>query len=306
MKNRKNHGHDHAHVHGHTSSGSKNIAIAFFLNLSFTIIEFIGGFLTNSVAIISDAVHDLGDSFSLALSWYFEKIAKRSPNKRYTYGYKRFSLMGALINATVLLVGSTFVIIESVKRLVEPQGVHAKGMLLLAILGVVINGIAVLRTRKGAGVNERVVSLHLLEDVLGWAAVLVVSIVMLFVEVPILDPILSIGISLFVLYNVYRNFKITLNVLLQGVPADINIDEIVAKLSHIKFIQEIHDLHVWSLDSQYNVGSMHVVINPEENTPENISTIKTEIKRLLQAENIPHVTIEFENKGEKCDPCLQK
>ncbi|MDL2297135.1 cation diffusion facilitator family transporter [Bacteroidales bacterium OttesenSCG-928-B11] len=298
-------GHKHAHGHHHHSA-SKNIAVAFFLNISFTIIEFIGGFLTNSVAIISDAVHDLGDSFSLALSWYFEKVAKRSPNKKYTYGYKRFSLLGAVINSTILLVGSAFVIIESVKRVMDPQEVHAKGMLLLAVLGVVINGIAVLKTRKGEGVNERVVSLHLLEDVLGWAAVLVVSIVMIFVDVPILDPLLSIGIAIFILYNVYRNLKTSLNVMLQGVPDDVNVDHLKKKLLLINEIEAIHDFHVWSMDSQYNVASMHVVLKRGDMTEEILKRMKIDIKGLMKTEGIQHTTIEFEGDGEECDPCYSE
>lgn len=300
MKNREEkHGH-HGHGHHH-HSGSKNIAIAFFLNLSFTIIEFIGGFLTNSVAILSDAVHDMGDSFSLALSWYFEKIAKKSPNKKYTYGYKRFSLMGALINSTILLIGSTFVIIESAKRFSEPQEVHAKGMFWLAILGVIINGIAVLRTRKGESVNERVVSLHLLEDVLGWVAVLVVSIVMMFVNLPILDPLLSIGISIFILYNVYRNLKVTFNVMLQGVPADVDVDILKDELLQIEDVQAIHDFHVWSMDSQYNIASLHVVLKKGTMNEELLKRLKTEIKHAMEEKGVQHTTIEFEEEGEKCE-----
>ena len=301
MKNKKSKVKHHSHVHNH--SGSKNIAIAFFLNLSFTVIEFVGGLLTNSIAILSDAVHDLGDSFSLALSWYFEKVAKRSPNQKFTYGYKRFSLLGAMINSAVLLIGSTIVIIESIKRIGDPQEVHARGMLLLAILGVVINGIAVLRTRKGTGVNERVVSLHLLEDVLGWVAVLVVSIVMLFVHLPILDPLLSVAISIFVLYNVYRNMKITFKVLLQGVPEEVDITNISQKIGQIESVKSIHDLHVWSLDSQYNVASLHVVISKEDNHPEKLLTIKTQVKKLMEEEGIPHTTVEFETSDEICRPC---
>src|SRR5574344_1135248 len=189
-----------SHSHNHTQGGNNNIAVAFFLNFSFTIIELVGGLITNSVAILSDALHDFGDSISLALAWYFDKLSRHTPNARYSYGYKRFALLGALINAVVLLVGSLFVIYECVLRMIHPQPVVVQGMFWLAILGVVINGIAVLRTRKDAGVNERVVSLHMLEDVLGWIAVLIVSVVMLFVDVPILDPILSVCIALFVLY----------------------------------------------------------------------------------------------------------
>ncbi|MDD4847199.1 MAG: cation diffusion facilitator family transporter [Bacteroidales bacterium] len=288
--------------HDH-SSKSNNIAVAFFLNFGFTIIELVGGLITNSVAILSDALHDFGDSISLALAWYFEKVAKRSPSARFTYGYKRFSLLGALINSMVLLVGSVFIIYECCLRIITPQEVQVKGMLYLAILGVIINGIAVLRTYHGSSINERIVSLHLLEDVLGWIAVLIVSIVMLFVDLPILDPLLSIGIAIFVLYNVFKNLKATFQVILQGVPSTMNLSEIQQKLETIPLVQSIHDLHIWSLDSEYNIASLHVVIKTQDNTSDNLLNIKQQIKQTMSNEGIEHTTVEFETEKELCDPC---
>lgn len=294
--------HSHHHTHVHAPEGGKNIAIAFLLNFSFTIIELIGGLLTNSVAILSDALHDLGDSISLALAWYFQKVSGHSPNARYSYGYKRFALLGALINATVLLLGSVFVIYASVMRIIEPQYVKVEGMFLLAILGVIINGVAVWRTHKSSGINERIVSLHLLEDVMGWIAVLIASVVMMFVEIPILDPILSIGISIFVLYNVVRNLITTFNVILQGVPSDIKLTELQKKVEQLDAVISVHDLHVWSLDSQYNIASLHAVISPEM-TLEQMTQLKHNIKLLMLAEQIEHTTVEFETEQEECHPC---
>lgn len=292
-------------AHNHTSdhSGSKNIAIAFILNFSFTIIELIGGLLTNSVAILSDALHDFGDSISLALAWYFEKLSAHSPNARYSYGYKRFALLGALINSTVLLVGSSVVIYQSVLRILHPQPVVAVGMLWLAILGIIVNGIAVLRThKKEAGVNERVVSLHLLEDVLGWLAVLVASVVMLFFDLPVLDPLLSVAISIFVLYNVFRNLATTFKIILQGVPSDVEYSVLRAKLCSVEGVVGIHDLHIWSLDSLYHVGSLHVIV-PPETTTEEIVHLKQLIKEVMHVNGVKHVTVEFETTNESCDPC---
>ncbi len=293
----------HNHSHNHNHQTGKNIALAFFLNFSFTIIELIGGLLTNSVAILSDALHDFGDSISLGMAWYFEKLAKRSPNAKYSYGYKRFALLGALLNCIILLIGSSIVIYECAKRLFNPQEVVVEGMFMLAILGVVINGIAVLRTRKGKSVNERVVSLHLLEDVLGWIAVLIVSIVMFFVDLPVLDPLLSIGIAIFILYNVIRNLKTTLNVLLQGVPKEMDINNLKEKMTVLPEVSSIHDLHVWSLDSQYNVASIHVVVKDKNIKLSDLQPLKKQIKELMESEDIEHATIEFENENEHCVPC---
>ena len=296
------HNHNHNHSHGEKS----NISLAFFLNLSFTVIELAGGFLTNSIAIISDAVHDFGDSLSLGLAWYFQKLSKKGSTKQYSYGYKRFSLLGAIINCIVLVVGSVYILSEAIPRLFSPQETSAKGMFLLAIFGIVVNGFAVLRTRKGKSINERVVSLHLLEDVLGWAAVLVGSTVMYFTGWTIIDPILSLGIACFVMFNVFKNIRLVLPILLQGTPTEIEQEHIIEKLKEIKNIANIHDLHIWSLDEEYNVLTVHIILN-EVLPTEKLVALKKQIRSILKAENIQHATIEFEMQNEECDfeKCLK-
>lgn len=292
------HVHSHSHSHGHKDV--KNIKVAFFLNLSFTIIEFIGGIMTNSVAILSDAVHDLGDSFSLGLSWYFQKLAKRPRTKSYTYGFKRFSLLGAIINSVILVVGSVLILMNAIPRLVHPQQPDVKGMLLLAVLGVIVNGVAALRLRKGESLNEKVVSLHLLEDVLGWAAVLIGAGVMYFVDAPFIDPLLSIAISGFILFNVYRNIRQSLRIILQGSPEMISVDEIEKAILKIDNVVDVHDLHVWSVDGQYNVLTVHVVFS---NTlpMEQLHNLKSHVREKLLSLGVQHCTIELETSGEVCE-----
>ena len=293
-------GHNHNHGHNHSHDSVKNIKTAFFLNLSFTFIELIGGFLTNSVAIISDAIHDFGDSLSLGLAWYFQKLSKKGGNKFYSYGYKRFSLLGAIINCVVLLVGSIFILYEAIPRIFNPQETSAEGMFILAIIGIVVNGAAVLRTRKGSSINEKVVSLHLLEDVLGWVAVLVGSILIYFTKLTIFDPILSIAITLFILFNVFRNIKQVLPILLQGTPRNLEVEHIAENLKEIKNITNIHDLHIWSLDEEYNILTVHVVLENPLPVDELID-IKKQIRAALKEEEIQHTTIEFETSKENCD-----
>ncbi|MDR1403708.1 MAG: cation diffusion facilitator family transporter, partial [Tannerellaceae bacterium] len=217
------HTHNHTHSHGEDSAG--NIRIAFFMNLFFAIIELIGGLFTNSVAILSDALHDFGDSISLGIAWYLQKFSEKRRDKYYSYGYKRFSLLGALFISIILLIGSIFVIEECIKRLAEPQIPNAQGMFALAIFGIAINGVAVLRLKKGSSINERAVSLHMMEDVLGWIAVFIVSFVMMFVDMPILDPLLSIGISIWILTNIYKNLRDTFHILLQQVPQNVDLED---------------------------------------------------------------------------------
>lgn len=296
------HNHSHNHLHTHAGDSTKNIAVAFFLNLGFCIIELIGGLLTNSIAILSDALHDFGDSIALGLAWIFQKVSGRQPTPQYTYGYKRFSLLSAIINSVILITGSIFVLYESVQRVMEPVETNAHGMLLLAILGVVVNGIAILRLKKGKSVNERVVSLHLLEDVLGWIAVLIVSIVMIFVHAPILDPLLSILISFYILFNVYRNLKTIFLVILQGKPDNIDETKIKEELLLLHDVHDIHDLHIWSMDSEYTVLTVHLVLN-EKQSLEKQQEIRSKAHLLLKQLGIQHATIEIEYENEVCEWC---
>ncbi|HHU63521.1 MAG TPA: cation transporter [Clostridiales bacterium] len=289
--------HNHSHVHNH--SGQNNIKVAFFLNLAFTLLEIAGGLWTNSMAILSDALHDLGDSISLAMAWYLQKFSQRGPDERFSYGYARFSLLGALINSFILVAGCVLVLTKTIPRILRPEALNPKGMLVFAILGVVINGVAVLRLRKGSSLNEKVVFWHLLEDVLGWAAILIVSIVLMFVNLPILDPILSIIITVYVLYNVVKNLKNVLNVFLQGVPKDLSIREIEQEIMEKTDVLSVHHTHIWSLEGQKNLLTTHVTVQ-DGAEQQRIIALKERIKDLMKEKGISHVTIEFEFASEDC------
>lgn len=291
--------HNHTHDHGHGDEASKNIVIAFILNLSFAAIELVGGVLTNSVAILSDALHDFGDSVSLGVAWVLQKKSGRKRDGKYSYGYKRFSLLGSVFLSGVLLVSSIFIITEAVRRIFNPQEVHAKGMFWLAVAGLVINGVAVLRLKKGKTLSERAVLIHMMEDVLGWGAVLVVSIVMMFAHVPVLDPVLSLCITAWVLWNVWHNLKATFKILLQGIPENIDTGELTEELLKLKGVKFVHDLHIWSQDGVTHVGTMHVVVSPDVGR-EGMSLVKKAVRDLCKRYQIDHVTVEMETSGE-CD-----
>jgi cobalt-zinc-cadmium efflux system protein len=284
----------------HHHKDEKNIKIAFFLNVSFTIIEVIGGLLTNSIAILADALHDLGDSLSLGLAWYFQRFSKKGRDEKYSYGYKRFSLLGAIINAIILFGGSIFFLTQSIPRLFNPQVAHAPGMMALAVLGIIVNGIAVLQLRKGNTINEKVVALHLFEDVLGWVAVLIGAIVMHFYNLPIIDPILSIGISAYILINVYKNVKETVRIILQSTPTNVDMAKIQTCLENNPNVNKIHNLHVWSIDGNYNILTANVVVDKQK-TMEEIEQIKHLLKTELKDLNIHHPTLEFETNAELCE-----
>jgi len=289
----------HDHTHG---SSVENLKTVFFLNLIFTCIEVVGGILTGSIAIISDALHDMGDSVALGLSWALEKLSFKKRTKRYTYGYKRFSLLGGLITAVILIIGSVFIISEAIKRIFQPVSVYVPGMIALAVLGVAVNTIAVLKIKRGKKITERIVMIHLLEDVLGWAAVLVVSIIMQFSDLPVLDPLLSLCIAVFVLSKIYPQLKATLNIFLQHAPADFNDSKIITLLKQIKHVRAVHDLHVWTMDGEYHVATLHVVV--EKKLPVKKSTdIKAKVRTLLRTQGIDHITVEIEREDEECFNC---
>jgi cobalt-zinc-cadmium efflux system protein len=289
-----------AHAHEHDEGRPiKNIRLAFFLNLSFTILEFVGGILTNSVAIMSDALHDLGDSLSIGLSWFLEKMAARRKTKNFTYGYRRFSLLAALINALVLLVGSLIILAIAIPRILNPEATNAQGMLLLSILGIAINGYAALRVSKGKTMNEKVISWHLLEDVLGWIAVLIISIVMLFTNITILDPILSAIITTYILYNIIKKLRSTVVFFLQGTPTSLDKETVEEELKKKKGVKNVHDTHIWSLDGENHILSTHIVLD-KDSKKEDIIRIKCQLKQMLDKLGIKHTTLEIEFEDEDC------
>ncbi|MCB0493248.1 MAG: cation transporter [Cyclobacteriaceae bacterium] len=293
-------GHSHDHHHHHHNHAEGNIKVAFFLNLAFTIIEIVGGILTNSLAILSDALHDLGDSLSLGLSWYFQKLSKKGRTKSFSFGYKRFSLLGAIINSIVLVAGSIIILSKAIPQIFHPEEVHVQGMFYLAILGIVVNGAAVLQLRKGSSMNERVVSLHLLEDVLGWVAVLIGSVIMMYFDAPFIDPLMSVLIAVYILFNVYKNLKKSMVIILQGIPEEVSIESIREKLRSIQAITNVHDCHVWSMDGNYNVLTVHLVLDKDYPLSEQVA-LKQQVKQILKGESINHITIEFENQDEHCE-----
>ena len=282
----------------------KNILIAFLLNISFAIIEFFGGIFTNSVAILSDSIHDLGDAISIGISYFLEKKSKKKANNTYTYGYIRFSVLGGVITTTILLVGSILVIIGAVKRLFNPVEINYSGMIVFAIIGVVLNFIAAYVTREGDSINQKSVNLHMLEDVLGWIVVLIGAIVMNFTNINMLDSIMSIGVALFILIHSLKNLKQVLDLFLAKTPNDIDIEELKKHLLEIKDVDDIHHIHVWSIDGFNNYATMHIVTKSKD-----IKEVKKKVREELEEHNICHSILETEDEAcsdIECHPHLHE
>lgn len=272
----------------------KNILFAFIINLIFSIFEFIGGIFTGSVAIISDAIHDIGDATSIGIAFFLEKKSKKQPDEKYTYGYARYSVIGSVITTLILLFGSIMVIYNAIERIINPSEINYNGMIVFALVGVSVNFIAALLTKEGNSLNQKAVNLHMLEDVLGWLIVLIGAIVMRFTDLSIIDPLMSIGVAIFILISSIKNLKEVLNLFLETVPHNIDINEIKEHISEIEGVIGIHHVHIWSMDGHNNYATMHVVAN------NNYCDIKMKIKEELKKFGIGHVTLEIESENEPC------
>ena len=272
----------------------KNILIAFLLNIIFSFFEFFGGLFTGLVAILSDSIHDIGDAISIGISWLLERKSKKQADNKHTYGYVRYSVLGGVITTTILLVGSILVIISAINRLFDPVKINYSGMIVFAIVGVVLNFVAAYVTKDGDSINQKSVNLHMLEDVLGWLVVLIGAIIMNFTDIRILDSLMSIGVALFILINSLKNLKEVLDLFLEKTPSNVDIEELKNHLLKIDGVDDIHHIHVWSIDGYNNYATMHIVTKSKD-----VKKVKKEIREELEEHNICHAILETED--EACD-----
>lgn len=306
------HQHDHSHSHsgGHHShsfssnDSSKKILLVFFLNLVFSVIEFIGGFYSQSMAILSDALHDFGDAIAILIAWYLNKKSLQKHNMNLTYGYKRYSTVGALFMGLLLVSGSAIIIFESVPRLwnqsVEPK---SELMIYFALLGVAVNGFAALRLMTNKSLSEKMIQWHLIEDAIGWLVVLVGAIVIQFTKWSFIDPLLAIILSIWVIFNVVKNLNSVLKVFLQMTPDGVIVVDIENEIvKNFPQISQLHHTHVWTLDGENHILTTHIVLKESEDLVK-VAELKKAIKKLLLKMQIHEATLEFEVLNENCfDP----
>lgn len=272
----------------------KNILIAFILNIAFSIFELIGGLFTGSIAILSDSLHDIGDALSIGISYFLEKKSKKEADDKYTYGYIRYSVLGSIITTVILLVGSTFVIYESIIRFFNPVQVNYNGMIIFAVFGVIVNTIATYVTHDGDSLNQKSVNLHMLEDVLGWIVVLIGAILMRFTDISYIDSILSIIVAMFIFVSAFSNMKQIVNLFLEKAPDNVDVEHIKKHILEIKGVEGVHHIHVRSIDGVNNFATLHVVVNKYSHD------IKVRIKEELVEHNVTHSTVELELVNEEC------
>ncbi len=274
----------------------KNIFIAFILNLAFGIFEMVGGILTGSVAILSDSIHDIGDASSIGISFFLEKKSKRGSDNKYTYGYARFSTLASLIMTVILTLGSIFVIYNAIKRIINPVQINYNGMIIFAIVGVVVNFFAAYFTSRGNSLNQKAVNLHMLEDVFGWLIVLIGAIIMRFTNFAILDSVLSIIVAVFILVNAIKGIVMVSNIFLEKTPKGICLHHLEETIKNIEGVEDVHHIHITSIDGVYNKASMHLVISG------NANKIKHQVRECLNHNfKVVHSTLETEELGEECN-----
>ena len=264
--------------------------VAFFLNLSYAIVEFIAGGIFGSSAVLADSVHDLGDAIAIGISAFLETISNREEDSHYTLGYKRFSLLGAMITAVILMTGSVLVILENIAKIFHPQPVNDEGILWLGIIAVSINVLASLVVRKGKTKNESILSLHFLEDTLGWLAVILMAIILRFTDWYILDPLLSLAISFFILSKALPRFWSTLKIFLDAVPEGVDIQKIKTDLAELDHVASINQLNLWTMDGLEKNAIVHVCLKEMEH----METCKESIRIFLKDCGFQNITIEVD------------
>lgn len=264
--------------------------LAFFLNLSYAIVEFIAGGLFGSSAVLADSVHDMGDAIAIGVSAFLETISNREEDSHYTLGYKRFSLLGAMVTAVILMTGSVLVILGNITKLFHPQAVNDEGILWLGIIAISVNVIASLVVRKGKTKNESILSLHFLEDTLGWVAVILMAIVLRFTDWYILDPLLSLVISIFILSKAIPRFWSTLKIFLDAVPEGVDIKQVKSDLEQLDHVASLNQLNLWTMDGLEKNAIVHVCLKKVEH----MEVCKEAIRAMLKDYGFQNITIEVD------------
>ena len=278
-------------THHHHKKASDNLAFVFLLNLTFNIIVIIGGLATNSMAILADCIHDMSDTFSMAIAWILEHVAQKGATDKFSYGYQRFSTLGAVITSTFVIVMAFFILSEAIPRLFSPEGVDAEGMLIIGIIGLVFKTISVWRLHGGETFNEKAIFYHLLGDIFEWVAILILSVILIFwQDISYLDPFVSIAIAVWLIFNLGRTLYKSLEVLLQKTPDNFDVEEFKQQILEIDGVNALDDFHIWSLDGIDSVMTVKVDVD----FGKNVENIKKEIYDISNKYHVVDITIELD------------
>lgn len=287
---------DNSHIHDFEyHKAAENISFAFFLNIIFMVVVGIGAILTNSMAILADLLHGLSDTFALGFSWIFQKFSEKEEDDKFTYGYHRFSLLGAVVTSSIVIIGSFLILFESFSRLFAPVEPHASGMVIVAIFAIILKVLSVLKLRGHKTLNEKVVSIHLIGDLIGWIALLLVGLILIFINIPILDVLLSIVITLWMIYNLFKTLLYSFKILLLKAPSNINQKKLKNEIISIEGIDDIVKFYLWSLDNQKNILTIKINLISDLKVSDT-KKIKKSLNDLGSLHGIEDINIEFSKK----------
>lgn len=292
-------GHDHGHDHTH-GANKKVLLISFFIIASYMIVEVIGGFVTNSLALLSDAGHMFSDAVSLGIALvaftYGAKVASRSK----TFGYKRFEILAAVLNGVTLILIALFIFYEAIQRFANPPEVATTGMLIVSSIGLAVNILVAWIMMRGGDVednlNMRGAFLHVISDMLGSVGAIIAALFIMFFGWGWADPLASVIVAVLVLRSGYYVTKSGLHVLMEGTPQNVDMDDIIQTIQQIPDVESIHDLHIWSITSGLNALSCHIVVDDQMTIAESGQLLR-KIEHDLEHKNIQHVTIQLETSA---------
>ena len=294
-----NHGHDHTH-----GANKKVLLISFIIITLYMIVEAIGGFLTNSLALLADAGHMLSDAISLGIALLAFTLGEKAANHSKTYGYKRFEILAAVLNGLTLIIIAIYIFYEAIERFQNPPEVASTGMLIIATIGLLVNILVAWIMMRGGDVEEnlnmRGAYLHVISDMLGSVGAIVAALLIMFFGWGWADPLASVIVAALVLRSGYFVTKAGLHVLMEGTPQNVNVDDVVQTIQNTKGIKSVHDLHVWSITSGLNALSCHAVVDDQMSIAES-ERLLHQIEHDLEHQNIHHVTIQLETSAHQHD-----
>lgn len=295
------HSHDHSHDHSHLQSFNKAFAIAVLFNLSFTICQFFYAFKASSMSLMADAAHNLGDVFGLLLAWGANWLLMRPARKRYSYGYKRTTILAALTNALILVATVALIALESIQKLLHPSLMNTKIVMMVAIIGIFINGSTALLFMKGAhdDLNIKGAFLHLIGDALISIGVVITAGVVYFTHWSWMDPAMGLLIVLIILWGTWGLLRDSVRLILDAVPRHINVSGIEIFLKSFSGVIAVHDLHIWGLSTKEIALTAHLVMPDTYLNDEDYKKINAVLKKEFR---IDHATIQVE-KGSNEHPC---
>lgn len=296
--------HNHSHDHVHGSNNKKVLLISFMIIASYMVVEVIGGFVTNSLALLSDAGHMLSDALALAIALIAFKFGEKAVNMGKTFGYRRFEILAATLNGITLIAIALYIFYEAIDRFLNPPEVASVGMLVISIIGLMVNILVAWIMMRGSdtehNLNMRGAYLHVLSDMLGSVGAILAALLMMFFGWNWADPLASVIVAVLVLRSGWHVSKSSLHVLMEGAPGNVNVEEIVQEILRVEGVKSVHDVHIWSITSNLNALTAHIVVGGERTVYENENLLQT-IEHMLAHKNVLHSTVQIESEKHQHD-----